>query len=69
MFITAKEALRQGVIRKHWQPMYRRYAYSADGCGDNLYSTSSLAVSAYQKWRTLHIVLTEAQIVGEPNIA
>ncbi len=49
--LTVKEATKQDAIRKIWQPTWRAYRWSADGCGDNLYSTASIALRAYKAWR------------------
>lgn len=44
---TVKEAINQCAIRKIWQPTLKAYLWAADGCGDNLYRTASLALEAY----------------------
>ena len=47
MNLTVKQALKQDIIRKHWQPMWKAYFYSADGCGDTLFPTAFSALGAY----------------------
>jgi len=63
--LTTAEAKFQGVISKKWQPMWKRYFWTADGCGDNLYTTASLATQAYKIRRLLGVVSTEGQLQGE----
>lgn len=46
--LTVKQALSQDVIRKHWQPAYKCYFYSADGCGDTLFPTAFSALGAWE---------------------
>ena len=49
--LTVKQALAQDVIRKHWQPAYKTYFYSADGQGDTLFPTAFSAINAWMMWR------------------
>lgn len=46
--MTIKQAIFRDVIRKHWQPAYRCYFYSADGMGDTLYPTAFSALAAWE---------------------
>lgn len=46
--LTVKQAISQDIIRKHWQPAYKCYFYSADGFGDTLFPTAFSALSTYE---------------------
>jgi hypothetical protein len=63
--LSVAEATFQDVIRKHYQSAWRSYAWSADGCGDNLYRTSFDALRAYKVYQTLSVVMTQKQLDTE----
>jgi hypothetical protein len=65
MILTTKQAMSQQVIQKHYQPMWKSYKFSADGCGDNLYRTAGLALKAYNFYKLTGVVMTQGQIDTE----
>ena len=67
MFYTTKQALKAGVISKIWQPMWKAYRWSADGCGDNLYRNADSARYAYNLKHTIPTLpaLTQKEIDAE----
>ena len=65
MVLTVKDALKQDVIRKHYQPSWRVLRYSADGCGDNLYRDGGQALKAYKWHKITGQVLTQKQMDSE----
>lgn len=62
---TTKDAIAQYSIRRIYQPMWKAYRWSADGCGDNLYLNAGDALRAYKTWRQLGVVMTQKQIASE----
>ena len=54
--LTVKQALSQDVIRKHWQPAYKCYFYSADGCGDTLFPTAFSALGTWELKQSAKVV-------------
>jgi len=67
MFRTVKQAQSQDIIRKHWQPAWKRYAWSADLCGDNLYRDAFSALFAYNLKQSIPTLpaLTQKQVDAE----
>jgi len=65
--LTVKQAEFQGVITRHWQPAWRSYSWTADGCGDNLYRDRTSALYAYNLHRCIPTlpVLNQKQVDAE----
>ena len=64
MKLTVKQAISQDIIRKHWQPMYKCYFYSADGFGDTLFPTAFSALSTWEmKQASKSVLLHNASAV------
>jgi hypothetical protein len=62
---TTKQAISQGSIQRIYQPMWKAYRWTADGCGDNLYQTAGDALRAFKTWRQLGVVLNQKQLNAE----
>lgn len=67
MILTVKDAIKRDAIRKIWQPMWKAYRWSADGCGDNLYRDASSALFAYRLKQAISTLpaLTQQEVDAE----
>lgn len=63
--LTAKQAIAQDSIRRIYQPMWKAYRWTADGCGDTLYATAKAALVAYKTRQLIGVVMTQKQIESE----